>query len=71
MACAIMAREPQTDLTLTDQLQKLNLTELTLIINTFQSFQQLITINRYHFSFNKLLIFETVFELSMQQWKCY
>ena len=45
MACAMMAMEPQTELTLTDQLQKLNLTELTLIINTFQSFQQLITIN--------------------------
>ena len=43
MACAMMAMEPQTDLTLTDQLQKLNLTELTLIINTFQSFLQLIT----------------------------
>ena len=67
MACAMMAMEPQTDLTLTDQLQKLNLTELTLIINTFQSFQQLITMKRYHFSFNKLLIFEAVFELSMQQ----
>ena len=65
MACAMMAMEPKTDLTLTDQLQKLNLTELTLIITTFQSFQQLITINRYHFSFNKLLIFETVFELSI------
>ena len=71
MACAMMAMEPKTDLTLTDQLQKLNLTELTLIITTFQSFQQLITINRYHFSFNILLIFETVFELSMQQWKYY
>ena len=54
MACAMMAMEPKTDLTLTDQLQKLKLTELTLIINTFQSFQQLITINRYHFSYNKL-----------------
>ena len=45
MAFAMMAIEPKTDLTLTDQLQKLNLTELTLIITTFQSFQQLITIN--------------------------